>query len=220
MRMDLGINQALTSGCHRPCTCCWVSMTQFPIVSRADRFSLMHFSLVLNRLYQRIQAMRDRNRINLLLHQLDTSEFGGLGPLHNHFWSDEEIQSIFRVKATDDAIRAHITSILCEIYNEDIKTYEQVPTAVQRFKTTLERKIRRIFDRTTWGVSELVLLHRALEHPRNTNSKLKGEVECENGEDYETDPDNDLPPPVLQDRLQGSSCHSERSPVPEHESLE
>jgi hypothetical protein len=159
----------------------------------ADKSSLIHFSLVLNGLYHRIQAARDKNRINVLLHQLDNSEFGGLGPLHSHFWTDKEITSIFRISTTGDVARGYIISILCEIHNEDTKAYKQVPTPLLRFQAAVERKIRGILDGVTWGDFELAVLYEALENAEATELKMNGEGEYDSGDVYDTNSNVDLP---------------------------
>ena len=67
--------------------------------------------------------MRNKNRINVLLHRLNSSELGGLSFLRNHKWTDDEMISIFRIKGLTDEARDNIVSVLYDIHDEDVSTH-------------------------------------------------------------------------------------------------
>ena len=124
---------------------------------------MIHFSLCLGHVSSSFQRAKDKNRISVLLNSLNQNEdFEGIGQLHSHPWTDEEISSIFRIKTSSDEVREHITAVLRRIHCEEIATFNNEFSKMQIFMNDLTRKARRILDSTVWDDDHLAMLREAL----------------------------------------------------------
>lgn len=123
----------------------------------------MHLSLFLNYLKCSLQWTRDRNRINVLLYALnDSDDFGSLGKLHGHVWTDEQITSIFRVRTTGDKVHNYINLVLFQIQEEDVAAFNHEPSKYSLAPSNMGRTLRQSLDGSAWDDEHLALLYDAL----------------------------------------------------------
>jgi nucleoside diphosphate kinase len=119
--------------------------------------------LCLNRLRSSLQWEKEKNRINVLLKSLAYNEdFGGMGKVYAHTWTNEQILSIFRIKTSGYEVRDYVTKVLHQIQEEEVAAFNNKLSKRQIALNSLKRSIRQTLDGITWDDEHLSQLHRAL----------------------------------------------------------
>jgi hypothetical protein len=117
----------------------------------------------MNRVRCSLQWARDKNRIYVLLNSLNYNEdFKGIGKMHAHPWTDEEILSIFRIRTSGKQVREYITYTLGQIHHEDVAAFNNQLSKTQIALKDLGRKFRKSVDGIVWGDDYLAQLHNTL----------------------------------------------------------
>jgi hypothetical protein len=107
------------------------------------------------------------------LHNLD--DFGNLGKLHEHFWTDEHMTSIFRIRTKGDKVRKYISSVLHQIHVEELAAFNHEPSKYRLVLMNLGRRLHQQLDGSAWNDDKLARLYDALYEI--TQEGLDGEEE-------------------------------------------
>jgi hypothetical protein len=119
--------------------------------------------LCLNRLRSSLEWAKDKNRINVLLKSLTYNEdFGGMGKVYAHTWTDGQISSIFRIKTSGDEVREYVAGVLHQIHDEEVAAFNNKLSKRQIILNNFKASIRQTLDGITWDDEHLTLLHNAL----------------------------------------------------------
>jgi hypothetical protein len=99
----------------------------------------------------------------VLLKSLTYNEdFGGMGKVYAHTWTNEQIISIFTIKTSGDGVREYITRVLHQIHDEEVAAFNNKLSKRQITLNNFKGSIRQTLDGTTWDDEHLALLHNAL----------------------------------------------------------
>jgi hypothetical protein len=99
----------------------------------------------------------------VLLNSLTYNEdFGGMGKVYAHTWTDEQISSIFRIKTSGDEVREYVARVVYWIRDEEVAAFNNKLSKRQIALNNFKRLIRQTLDGTTWDDEHLALLHKAL----------------------------------------------------------
>jgi uncharacterized membrane-anchored protein YjiN (DUF445 family) len=99
----------------------------------------------------------------VLLKSLTYNEnFGGMGKVYAHTWTNEQILSIFRIKTSGDEVREYVARVLHRIHDEEVAAFNNKLSKRQITLNSFKDSIRQTLDGTTWDDEHLALLHNTL----------------------------------------------------------
>jgi hypothetical protein len=99
----------------------------------------------------------------VLLKSLTYNEdFGGMGKVYSHTWTDEQISSIFRINTSGDEVREYVARVLYRIRDEEVAAFNNKLSKRQIRLNNFKDSICQTLDGTTWDDEHLALLRNAL----------------------------------------------------------